>query len=172
MQVWLEYEDGANAWLYLEVPYLNSNALSEIIQILDVSWIQWLHICGQYSKTIVWRKDPRIENASSLVVSIKKHKIYITLGEQHDAFCHELTQINLLIRYHNWQLCANKNKGKNSRHTYEMKIVLISGCRLQNSSGFEFLEMILIKTLSCRVRVVFFIKLWTTVSRVFLIFAI
>ena len=103
----------------------------------------------------MWRKDPRMENATSLAVSIKKHKIYITLGEQHDAFCHELTQINLLIRYHNWQLCANKNKGKNSIHTYDLKILLISGCRLQNSSGLRFLEMILIKTLSCRVRVVF-----------------
>ena len=103
----------------------------------------------------MWRKDPRMENATSLAVSIKKYKIHITLGEQHDAFCHELTQINLLIRYHNWQLCANKNKGKNSIHTYDLKILLISGCRLQNSSGLRFLEMILIKTLSCRVRVVF-----------------
>ena len=103
----------------------------------------------------MWRKDPRMENATSLAVSIKKYKIHITLGEQHDAFCHELTQINLLIRYHNWQLCANKNKGKNSRHTYDLKILLISGCRLQNSSGLRFLEMILIKILSCRVRVVF-----------------
>ena len=104
-----------------------------------------------------------MENATSLAVSIKKHKIYITLGEQHDAFCHELTQINLLIRYHNWQLCANKNKGKNSIHTYDLKILLISGCRLQNSSGLRFLEMILIKTLSCRVRTSrrVFINLWT-----------
>ena len=57
-------------------------------------------LCKQYNKTYV-KEGPRMENATSLAVSIKKHKIYITLGEQHDAFCHELTPINLLIRYHN-----------------------------------------------------------------------
>ena len=62
------------------------------------------YVLNQYNKTIIQRKDPRMENATSLAVSIKKHKIYITLGllgEQHDAFCHELTQLNLLIRCNN-----------------------------------------------------------------------
>ena len=30
----------------------------------------------------MWRKYPRMENATSLAVSIKNKKIYITLGEQ------------------------------------------------------------------------------------------
>ena len=71
-----------------------------------------------------------MENATSLAVSIKNKKYILRWESKHDAFCHELTQINLLIKYHNGQLCANKNKGKNSRHTYDLKILLISGCRL------------------------------------------